>query len=154
MTVVGNEFDTHLSLQMENSIFIPGNTPSSKNSKVWTGKFLVSSKTTRDYAKNHSDDYWINKVKFKKIFSGIPTPYFVGMYFVRDSKRRFDYINICQVVADLMVMNGLIEDDSADFFVPVFLGYKVDKQHPGVYLQRVDSIITSDPTPKPVLGLS
>jgi hypothetical protein len=129
---------------MKESIFIPGNTPSSKNSKVWTGKFLVSSKTTRDYAKNHSDDYWINKVKFKKIFSGIASPYFVGMYFVRDSKRRFDYINICQVVADLMVMNGLIEDDSAEYFVPVFLGYKVDKQHPGVYITRVDSIVTPD----------
>ena len=32
-----------------NSVFIPGNTPSSKNSQQWTGKYLVKSKTTQRY---------------------------------------------------------------------------------------------------------
>ena len=61
-------------------------------------------------------------------------PYKVGLFFVRDSKRRFDYINACQIVADLMVDEGWIEDDDSTNFVPVFLGFSVDKKNPGVFI--------------------
>jgi hypothetical protein len=37
---------------MMNSIFIAGNCPSSKNSKVWTGKYLVWSKAARKYVED------------------------------------------------------------------------------------------------------
>lgn len=85
------------------------------------------------------------------MFQGKEHPYRVGVFFVRDSKRRFDYINIFQVVADLMVMNGLIEDDSADFLIPVFLGYKVDKTNPGVYLVPIDAEDMSQKIPEDIL---
>ena len=61
-------------------------------------------------------------------------PYKVGLFFVRDSKRRFDYINACQIVADMMVDEGWIDDDDSSNFVPIFLGYSVDKKNPGVYI--------------------
>lgn len=61
-------------------------------------------------------------------------PYKVGLFFVRDSKRKFDFINACQIVADMMVEEGWIEDDNADFFTPVFLGYSVDKKNAGVHI--------------------
>ncbi len=121
---------------MVETIFIPGNTPSSKNSKFWTGKFLISNKTTLRFKDNTEKYFLVNKRKFKKMFSQIEAPYSVGFFFIRDSKRRFDYVNIVQVIADLMVKYGWIEDDNADFFVPVFLGYKVDKEHPGVEISR------------------
>jgi len=113
-------------------IFIPGNTPSSKNSKFWTGKFLISNKTTLKFRDNTEEHFMVNKRKFKRMFQQEKPPFIVGFFFVRDSKRRFDYVNIVQVIADLMVKFGWMEDDNADFFVPVFLGYKVDKLNPGV----------------------
>ena len=42
-------------------IFIPGNVPSSKNSKRWTGKMLINSKTTMKYISKSKGDYLINK---------------------------------------------------------------------------------------------
>ena len=47
------------------SIFIPGSVPSSKNSKRWTGKMLINSKTTMKYISKTKGDYLINKAKFK-----------------------------------------------------------------------------------------
>ena len=49
------------------SIFIPGNVPSSKNSKRWTGKMLINSKTTMRYISKTKGEYLINKRKFKKL---------------------------------------------------------------------------------------
>ena len=45
-------------------IFIAGNVPSSKNSKVWTGKYLVHSKTVRNYISKTKQDWLSNKEKF------------------------------------------------------------------------------------------
>jgi len=120
-----------------NYLFIKGNVPSSKNSKQWTGKFLISSKVCREYEKT-TEPYWYElKKSFKEIFPTTAEPRRVGMYFVRKSKHKFDYINACQILADLMTEHGWIEDDNADCFIPVFLGYKYDKQKPGVYLLEV-----------------
>jgi len=117
-------------------IFIPGNVPSSKNSKTWTGKFLISSPTTQRYKKATEHYFMVHKMSFRKLF-GNKKPMNVGLYFIRDSKRRFDYINACQIVADLMVKYGWVEDDSADFFVPVFLGYHTDKKQAGVKIKPI-----------------
>lgn len=116
----------------ENDIFIPGNTPSSKNSKVWTGKFLVNSKTVTEYKNNTTLIYRSKKVKFRKLVEKLPYPYKIGFYFTRDSKRRWDFINIVQCVADLMVDEGWIDDDDVNHFIPVYLGYEIDKKNPGV----------------------
>lgn len=115
-------------------IHIQGNVPSSKNSKQWTGRFLIPSKTTTRYVRATKMEYMINQTKFKQMFTKYP--YSVGLYFIRNSKRHFDYINACQIVADLMVKYGWIEDDDADHFVPVFLGYHVDKKNAGVEITR------------------
>lgn len=125
-----------------NYLFLAGNVPSSKNSNTWTGKFLVKSKTCQRYIKDFGIQYNLCRENFREIFSQ-EKPLRIGMYFVRDSKRRFDYINACQIIADLMVKAEWVEDDNADFFVPVFLGYCVDKDNPGVYLvpQQKESFI-------------
>lgn len=116
------------------SIFIPGNVPSSKNSKTWTGKFLVNSNVTTRYIKT-TESYWQEyRPRFLEAVSGLTKPYRIGFLFVRDSRRRFDYINPMQSVADLMVKHKWIEDDNADILLPYFEPYQYSKEHPGVYI--------------------
>lgn len=65
---------------MVESIFIKGNIPSSKNSKQWTGKMLISSKTVRAYEKNCSFQWYLqdNIKKFKELLKGKSKPYRIG----------------------------------------------------------------------------
>ena len=58
----------------------------------------------------------------------------IGFYFVRDSHRRFDYNNASQVLLDLMQEVGWLEDDCAEFVVPVFMGYHKNDKETGVYI--------------------
>lgn len=131
-------------------IFIPGNIPSLKNSKVWTGKYLVHNPTvTRWFAHighrhkkgepcaNLGCVWNAEKRNFVYPIQGMKYPLKVGLRFVRDSKRRFDYINAAQVVQDMMVEHGWLPDDNADYLVPVFLPYEYDKTNPGVYIELV-----------------
>lgn len=121
-------------------IFIPFNVPSSKNSKQWTGKMLIHSKTTRNYIRDTKQLYIQAKEEFDSQVvhcAGLePTmPIHIDLYFVRSSRRKFDYINPAQTVQDLMVKYGWIEDDNCDVIVPHFSGYHVDKENPGVIIK-------------------
>ena len=121
-------------------IFISGNTPSSKNSKQFatlkSGKTtLLNSKTTQNYIKNSKADWLLNKNKFKKMIKDKEKPYKVELFFIRDSKRRFDYINAAQIVFDLMQEYGYIDDDDSTNIIPVFKGFEVDKGRAGVEIE-------------------
>lgn len=116
-------------------IFIPFNTPSSKNSKQWTGKFLVSSKNTQEWKKLISPTMKKYKEDFLKQLEGLPKPYSIEFTFIRKSRHRFDYHNIVQSIADEMTEHGWIEDDNADIMIPVFAPYKYDKDNPGVFIR-------------------
>ena len=113
-------------------IFIRGNIPSSKNSKQWTGKFLINSKTTREYIKATKNEWLLNKNEFLEMLKGKEKPYKIELYFIRDSKRKFDYINVAQIVFDLMQEYEYIENDDCINVVPIFKGYRVDKANAGV----------------------
>tara|TARA_R100000541_G_scaffold45362_3_gene52400 strand:- start:11166 stop:11528 length:363 start_codon:yes stop_codon:yes gene_type:complete len=115
-------------------IFIPGNVPSSKNSKRWTGKMLINSKTVMNYIKESKGYYLEYKNQFKKELKQHEYPVKISFKFIRKSKHKFDYINPAQTVQDLMVKNGWIEDDNAEFIIPVFEQYEYDKEKPGVYI--------------------
>jgi hypothetical protein len=120
---------------MIKEIFIPFNTPSSKNSKQWTGKFLVSNKNTQKWKKD-TKKYWEdNKADFLEQLKGLPKPYNIEFTFIRKSKHKFDYINPMQTVADEMVHHGWIEDDNVDEIKPFFGNYKYDKNTPGVIIK-------------------
>lgn len=121
-----------------NSLFIPGNTASSKNSKriVTRGSktFLIGSKTTMRYKQNTAKFWLIKKNTFLKLLEGKTKPYNLGFYFVRDSKRKADYANLVQLPLDLMQEYGWLENDDMETVVPVFLGYEVDKLKAGVLI--------------------
>jgi len=115
-------------------IFIPGNVPSSKNSKRWTGKMLINSKTVMRYIKETQGYYLEYKIPFKKQLQQKEFPVKISFKFIRGSRHKFDYINPAQTVQDLMVKNGWIEDDNAEFMIPVFEQYEYNKDNPGVYI--------------------
>jgi hypothetical protein len=116
-------------------IFIPGNVSSSKNSKQWTGKFLVYSKTARNYVKKTKKDYIDNKEYFLKMLEGKEKPYKISFYFIRDSRRKFDYINAAQLPLDLMQKYEWLEDDDCHNVLPVFEGHEVNKEKAGVIIK-------------------
>lgn len=121
-------------------IFIQGNTPSSKNSKQFVtfknGKtMLLNSKTVQKYIKESKGDWILNKNNFKKMIKDKEKPYKIELYFIRDSKRRFDYINVAQIIFDLMQEYGYIEDDDSQNIIPVFKGFEVDKARAGVEIR-------------------
>lgn len=132
--------------------FISGNVPSLKNSKVATAKGVFHSKTVSKYLqikgiKSYSagrkvvEDYKTRPNVFRVEVNGLKKeleqhkkPYKIEMYFIRDTKRKFDYINSSQIILDLLTAHGIIDDDNMDEVKPVFLGYEVDKLNPGVRL--------------------
>ncbi len=121
-------------------IFIAGNTPSSKNSKQFvtlkSGKtLLINSKTVQKYIKESKADWLINKNEFLKMLKGKEKPYKVELFFIRDSKRKFDYINAAQIIFDLMQEYGYIQDDDSTNVIPVFKGFEVNKEMAGVKIE-------------------
>lgn len=141
-------------------IFIPGNVPSSKNSKVKCASGIFHSQAVRKYLQtigiaNYSvtkqtvADYKTRPNLFEQIVAPVrekirashpPLPLIVGLYFVRSTHRKFDWINISQIICDLLVAHKVIPDDSMDIFVPlpVMRGsrwYHVDKDKPGCVLR-------------------
>lgn len=105
--------------------FTGKNVPSSKNSKQWTGNKLIKSPLCQEYELWAGPYFLMHKKAWKQVMKGIEYPVKVEFFFNRDSNRRFDYINITQLVADLMVKFGYIEDDDAKHFIPIFTGYDV-----------------------------
>jgi len=116
-------------------IFIAGNVPSSKNSKRWTGKMLINSKTVMKYIKDTDSQYKSMRSKFEEMTAGLDMPVVVSFKFIRGTKHRFDYINPAQTVQDLMVKNNWIEDDNMNYIIPHFEPYEYDKENPGVEIR-------------------
>jgi len=141
-------------------IFIPGNVPSSKNSRINTAKGSFASKTVKSYLnslgiQSYSSSKklvkgYVNKPNlieslredFLKQTSGKQLPLEIGFHFIRDSKRKFDFHNIVQVVLDLMTAHDLIIDDNMDCVIPFALKidskfYSVNKENPGVWIKII-----------------
>ena len=139
-------------------IFIPGNVPSSKNSRINTKHGSFASKTVKAYLnslgiQSYSSSKkivkgYVNKPNvieglresFLKQTEGKELPLEIGFHFVRDSKRKFDFHNIVQVILDILTASDIIIDDSMDFAIPFPLKigggfYSVDKNNPGVYIK-------------------
>ena len=69
-------------LDLSTGICIPFNTASSKNSKRWTGRMLINSKTVMTYKANTRDYYIKQKDTFLKEIEGKEFPLNIGLYFV------------------------------------------------------------------------
>tara|TARA_R100001460_G_C3523456_1_gene172800 strand:- start:143 stop:586 length:444 start_codon:yes stop_codon:yes gene_type:complete len=115
--------------------FIPGNVPSSKNGRRWTGKYFISSKTVMKYRKDTKSIYQKYAPEFQEELKKHKLPVKIAFTFIRGTKHKFDYINPAQTVQDDMVTHDWIEDDNMVNIIPVFNPYKYNKENPGVIIE-------------------
>ena len=113
---------------------------------------LISSKNSKQILK-HGDKRFIGKSfkamshqkelmqllalytnKFKSMIQDKEKPYKISFKIYRQSKHRFDYTNIIQLLCDCMVKCGWLDDDHADNLILVFVPYEVDKDNPRVII--------------------
>ena len=142
-------------------IFIPGNVPSLKNSKVKTSRGIFSSKTVKKYLANLGIQRYSSSRKevlgYKtrpnifqeqivpqiiELLENKEPPFEIGFHFVRGTKHKFDFNNANQLIADLIVAHDVLEDDNMDYFIPFALKidnkfYSVDKTNPGVWIKII-----------------
>tara|TARA_R110000822_G_scaffold73853_13_gene177628 strand:+ start:2423 stop:2893 length:471 start_codon:yes stop_codon:yes gene_type:complete len=121
-------------------IWIPGNVPSLKNSKVKTKRGIFSSPTVNKYirklgiqsfssskkeVKGYVDPTRPNQIEalraeFEKMLENAGgEPVFIGYHQVRGSKRLFDFSNSVEILQDLFTAHDFIEDDNVKYVFPV-----------------------------------
>lgn len=141
-------------MEYKHSIFIPGNIPSLKNSRICTKRGSFPSKTVTKFlreigvakyscSKSTFENYKTRPNLFemavapmKEVLTGRESPHVVGLFFIRKSKRKFDWINSAQLVCDLLTAHGVIQDDNMDYLIPMPIQvagswYTVDTERPG-----------------------
>lgn len=144
-------------------IFIKGNVPSSKNSRINTQNGSFASKTVKAYLNNLGIQTYSSRKKivkgyvnkpnlieelredFLKQIEGKELPLQIGFHFVRRTKHNFDFHNIVQVIADLFTAHNFLEDDCMKYFIPIPLKlngewYSYNKENPGVYIKVLNNI--------------
>jgi hypothetical protein len=77
---------------------------------------------------------------YNKIHSQKKTEKFtlIGVFFIRGSNRRFDFDNVETMIGDLLSKSRIIEDDSANQFMIIPMGYIIDKDNSGIILSVLD----------------
>lgn len=138
------------------SLFIPGEVYSSKNSKQifmksvgkskwkFNGKpcipFITDSAPVKKYKKEVKRHYKSQLGKFLEMIDGKMLPVVVEFTFARKTKGRFDFNNMTELVQDMMVNCGWLPDDDIRHILPIpplppkepFL---LSKDDPGVYIR-------------------
>jgi len=139
-------------------IFIQGNVPSLKNSKVKTSRGIFPSKTVTKYLrslgiqaysaskktvteyKTKDNEFKKQTEELKKYLKNKEYPVEIYFHFVRDSKREFDFNNANGILTDLLTAHEIIPDDSMSYIIPI--PYKKDgkyytlkKEQPGVWIK-------------------
>lgn len=135
--------DVFAHAEANNYIFIPGNVPSSKNSKQLfknsrTGNnFISSSELCKKYVERTKGNYMMFKSRFLKMTEGKKKPYRILFRFIRNSKHKSDFHNLVQLPMDLMIEHEWIDDDNMDEVVPVPSNepYFIDKNIPGLIIK-------------------
>ncbi len=127
-------------------IFIKENIPSSKNSKrivrLGSRHSIINSQLVMDY-KSKTKDLWNDQNtinQFRALLLNKEKPYKIGFHFVRDSKRKFDFVGPLETVQDLMTKAGWIEDDNTSIMYPFPLMinnayHSYDKENSGVFIE-------------------
>lgn len=120
-------------------VFIPGNIPSLKNSKVKTSRGIFHSPTVSKFirslgiqhfnsrkkeVKGYVDPNRPNQIEalrphFESMKSGKEDPIIIGYHQVRNSKRLFDFSNSVELIQDLLTSHDIIEDDNVKYVFPV-----------------------------------
>lgn len=108
-----------------NSWKINGNVTSSKNNKMWNGKFLMNSPQYLEYKKNAIPQFEAIKEEFLAATKDMPKPLHIDFYYYRWTRHKADAHNLCQGPLDIMTELGLITDDNMDEILVSFSGYEI-----------------------------
>lgn len=120
-------------------IFIPGNVPSLKNSKVKAKRGIFKSPTVTKYIRSlgiqnfNSKDKTVKgyvdpskpnyieglREEFEEMKKGKDDPIFIGFHQVRKDRRLFDFSNSVEVIQDLLTAHDIIEDDNVKYVFPI-----------------------------------
>ena len=120
-------------------VFVPGNVPSLKNSKVKTSRGIFHSPTVSKFIRSLGIQHFNSRKKevkgykdplkpnqfealrtsFESMKHGKGEPLIIGYHQVRNSKRLFDFSNSVELVQDLMTAHDFIEDDNVKYVFPV-----------------------------------
>lgn len=111
-----------------NSWIIKGNVLSSKNNRMWTGKYSIPSKQYMAYKKQAIPQFEAIKSEFLEAVKDKPKPIHIDFYYYRWTKHKADAHNLCQGPLDIMTELGLIEDDNMDEILVSFSGYEIVKK--------------------------
>tara|TARA_R110002124_G_scaffold281430_1_gene455676 strand:+ start:24302 stop:24769 length:468 start_codon:yes stop_codon:yes gene_type:complete len=134
-------------------IFIKGNIPSLKNSKVKAKRGIFSSPTiskwlrtlniqsfssSKKIVKGYVDKNKPNLIEalrkeFEAMKKGKDDPIIIGYHQVRNSKRLFDFSNSVEVLQDLFTAHDFIEDDNVQYVFPSAMyanGELIDPNNP------------------------
>jgi hypothetical protein len=125
-------------LLVPTGIYIPGDVISSKNSKdarYVNGKpQVVSSQQAIKYKASTTEEYLKNGPLFRQMIKDVPRPFYCVLKFLRKTKGRFDANNMTQMVADMMVHTGWIEDDDDRIIRFIALNTQYSHKQPGVVI--------------------
>lgn len=129
-------------LTPDEAIFIPGEVPSAKNFKTIAFKatgdrkakwrhlnarsgrwdygvpFIMDSDFAKSYRKVITVFYQKNAFRFKQLIRDQEFPLHIEFLFVRRTKGRWDFNNLTEIVQDMMVECGWLEDDNVKFILP------------------------------------
>lgn len=117
-------------------ITLPVELYSSKNSRriLRAGDKIIVAKSKvakeQEYSLTEIMYYLISQ--WRQEMTGAEYPLKLGIYIYRKTRRRWDWVNICQNLFDCMVKAGWLPDDDVEHLTPVFLGWSVDKTNPRV----------------------
>jgi hypothetical protein len=107
-------------------------------------KRLIDSPSVTKYKNTYLNE-WDNSenIEWFKSLSK-EKPLLVGFHFIRDSRRRYDFINALQLPLDLMHQYGWIDDDNVEEILPVPLKMNghfttLDKEHAGVLFKILNT---------------
>ncbi len=126
----------------ENIFFCPSGTPSSKNSRQWTGKRFLPSRATIAWRAETQSFWEDNKDRFIEQLKDVEKPYKLGFHFVRKSKHQYDWVNPIQTMQDEMSKYGWIDDDNTLEMIPYPLCIdgqwsSYSKENPGCYMKII-----------------
>ena len=122
------------------SWIINGNVLSSKNNRMWTGKYSLPSKQYMEYKKQAIMQFEAIKDEFINATKDLPKPIHIDFYYYRWTRHKADAHNLCQGPLDIMTELGLIPDDNMDEILVSFSGYEiVPKDKAGLKLTIIES---------------
>lgn len=134
-----------IGIDMTNSIYLPGEVYSSKNSKriVYNKKLrkpkLLDSIPVTTYKLTHAAQYKKARAAFLELIDGYTPPYFITFTFIRKTKSKWDFSNLIQLPQDMMQDHGWLPGDDVNVMYPL----PPLKGHPCFYDKELCGLVIS-----------